>query len=146
MKVQRTETLVRRETPTTKDVKPSVLAGSMGRNPGGTAKGASNLLGKQEALELWGDLNMEEVLARGNMMRAFRRVKENKGSAGIDDMTVEELEVYLKAEWPRLRKELLEGTYRPQAVRRVMIPKPDGGQRPLGIPTVLDRLIQQAIH
>ena len=124
----------------------SAFAGSAGRNPGGTAKGASSPSGEQETLELWGDLNMEEVLTRENMSRALKRVKGNKGSAGVDEMTVEELESYLKAQWPGIRKELLEGEYKPKAVRRVKIPKPDGGERALGIPTVLDRLIQQAVH
>jgi len=146
MKVQRTVTLMKRETPTTKDVKPSALTGGKGRNPVGTVQSASNSLGEQETLELWGDLNMEEVLTRENMSRALKRVKENKGAAGVDRMTVEELEPYLKEEWPRIRKELLEGRYKPTAVLRVKIPKPDGGERPLGIPTVVDRLIQQAIH
>lgn len=137
---------MKRETPTTKDVKPSALAGGKGRNPIGTVQSASNSLGEQGTLELWGDLNMEEVLTRENMSKALKRVKENKGAAGVDGMAVEELESYLKAEWPRIRKELLEGRYKPTAVLRVMIPKPDGGERPLGIPTVVDRLIQQAIH
>jgi RNA-directed DNA polymerase len=89
---------------------------------------------------------MEEVLSRGNMSLALKRVKANKGAAGVDEMTVDDLGPYLQAEWPRIRKELLEGRYKPKAVRRVMIPKPDGGERPLGIPTVVDRLIQQALH
>jgi RNA-directed DNA polymerase len=122
------------------------LAGGKGRNPIGTEQSASNSLGEQGTLELWGDLNMEEVLTRENMSQAFKRVKENKGVAGVDDMTVDELEPYLKEEWPRIRKELLEGRYKPKAVLRVKIPKPDGGERPLGIPTVVDRLIQQAMH
>jgi RNA-directed DNA polymerase len=89
---------------------------------------------------------MEEVLTRENMSRALKRVKENKGVAGVDEMTVDDLEPYLKQEWPRIRKELLEGRYMPKAVLRVKIPKADEGERPLGIPTVVDRLIQQAIH
>jgi RNA-directed DNA polymerase len=121
-------------------------SGHTGRNPGGTVGGASSSLGKQESLELWGDLKMEEVLTRENLSRALKRVKENKGAAGVDEMTVDDLESYLRREWPRLRKELLEGRYKPKAVRRVMIPKVDGGQRALGIPTVVDRLIQQALH
>ena len=86
------------------------------------------------------------MLASENMKRALRRVRENKGAAGIDEMGVEELEPYLKQEWPRIRKELLESRYEPKAVRRVVIPKADGGERLLGIPTVIDRFIQQAIH
>ena len=125
---------------------PSTSAEGRGRNSQGTATGASSLPGKQYALELWGDPDMEEVLSRGNMSVAMKQVKANKGAAGVDGMTVDDLEPYLKAEWPRIRKELLEGRYKPQAVRRVMIPKADGGERGLGIPTVIDRLIQQAIH
>ncbi len=145
-KVQRTMTLVRRGTPTMNGTNPSTSAEGRGRNSPGTATGASSLPGKQHTLELWGDPDMEEVLSRGNMSLALKRVKANKGAAGVDEMTVDDLEPYLQAEWPRIRKELLEGRYKPMAVRRVMIPKPDGGERPLGIPTVIDRLIQQAAH
>lgn len=88
---------------------------------------------------------MERVLERGNLFQALRRVGENGGSAGADAMTVEALASYLKRYWPEIRRRLLEGTYRPQPVRRVAIPKPGGGRRVLGIPTVLDRLIQQAL-
>ena len=89
---------------------------------------------------------LEEVLRRENMLSALRRVRSNKGAPGIDGMTVEELVPYLKMEWPRIREQLLEGTYQPMPVRQVEIPKPNGkGKRPLGIPTVLDRMIQQAI-
>jgi RNA-directed DNA polymerase len=89
---------------------------------------------------------LEEVLRRENMLSALRRVRTNNGAPGIDGMTVEELVPYLKMEWPRIREELLKGTYEPTSVRQVEIPKPNGkGNRPLGIPTVLDRMIQQAI-
>src|SRR5713226_6104659 len=88
---------------------------------------------------------MEEVCGRENCQRALRRVKANKGSAGIDGMKVSELPGYLKQHWPALREQLLSGTYQPHPVRRVEIEKPDGGMRKLGIPTVLDRLIQQAV-
>ena len=88
---------------------------------------------------------MEEVCARENCLQALKRVKSNKGSAGIDNMTVEELPGYLKGHWPAIREQLLSGTYKPQPVRRVEIPKPDGGVRQLGIPTVLDRMVQQAV-
>src|SRR5580693_1892022 len=88
---------------------------------------------------------MEEVCQRENCWQAYKRVKANKGSPGIDGMTVGELSGYLKQHWPSLREQLLRGTYQPQPVRRVEIPKPDGGVRKLGIPTVLDRLIQQAV-
>ena len=88
---------------------------------------------------------MEEVCDRENLLRALRRVKSNKGSPGIDGMKVGELPGYLKQHWPAIREPLLNGTYKPQPVRRVEIPKPDGGMRQLGIPTVLDRFIQQAV-
>jgi RNA-directed DNA polymerase len=88
---------------------------------------------------------MEEVCERENLKRALQRVKANKGSPGIDGMTVEELPGYLAQHWPAVREQLLSGTYRPRPVRRVEIPKPEGGVRKLGIPTVLDRFIQQAV-
>src|SRR5712692_8043282 len=88
---------------------------------------------------------MEEVGERGNCWQAYKRVKANKGSPGIDGMKVGELSGYLKQHWPSIRKQLLRGTYQPQPVRRVEIPKPDGGVRKLGILTVLDRFIQQAV-
>jgi RNA-directed DNA polymerase len=88
---------------------------------------------------------MEEVCERENCQQALRRVKANKGSPGIDGMRVEELPGYLKQHWPALRDQLLSGTYQAQPVRRVEIEKPDGGMRKLGIPTVLDRFIQQAV-
>ena len=88
---------------------------------------------------------MERVLSRPNMQRALKRVRRNKGSAGIDGMTVDELPQWLKEHWPDVRERLLSGTYEPSAVRRAVIPKPGGGERELGIPTVLDRLIQQAL-
>jgi RNA-directed DNA polymerase len=88
---------------------------------------------------------MERVVERGNLARALKRVRKNKGSPGVDGLTVDELPAYLKQHWPRLREELLTGRYQPSAVQRVEIPKPDGGVRTLGIPTVLDRFIQQAV-
>ena len=88
---------------------------------------------------------MQRVLARPNLMRALKRVRRNKGSAGIDGMTVDELPDWLKEHWPRVREELLAGSYQPTPVRRATLPKPDGGERKLAIPTVLDRLIQQAL-
>ena len=88
---------------------------------------------------------MEEVCGRRNLWAALERVQANKGSPGVDGMTVEKLPHYLKEHWPAIRAQLLAGTYRPQPVKRVEIPKPDGGVRKLGIPTVLDRFIQQAI-
>src|ERR1039457_2749036 len=84
---------------------------------------------------------MEEVCERENLKRALQRVKANKGSPGIDGMTVEELPGYVAQHWPVIREQLLRGTYEPKPVKRVEIPKPDGGVRKLGIPTVLDRLV-----
>ena len=89
---------------------------------------------------------MSAVLERGNMMRAYERVLRNKGAPGVDGMTVGELKLYLKAGWPEIREQLREGRYEPLPVRKVEIPKPGGGQRMLGIPSVQDRLIQQALH
>ncbi len=88
---------------------------------------------------------MEEVCERENLKEALRRVKANQGSAGVDGMTVGGISDYLKQHWPAIREQLLSGTYEPKPVRRVEIPKPDGGVRKLGIPTVLDRFIQQAV-
>jgi RNA-directed DNA polymerase len=91
-------------------------------------------------------LLMEEIVKRENLRRALQRVRQNKGSPGIDGMTVRKLPGYLKKHWPRIREQLLAGTYQPQPVKRTEIPKPDGGGiRKLGIPTVLDRFVQQAI-
>ena len=87
----------------------------------------------------------ERILERANLFAALKRVKENGGAPGIDGMTVAELPAYLKAHWLDIRAQLDAGSYQPQPVRRVEIPKPDGGVRLLGIPTVLDRLIQQAM-
>src|SRR5579863_4686726 len=88
---------------------------------------------------------MEAVCERENLKEALRRVKANQGSAGVDGMTVGGITDYLKQQWPDIREQLLNGTYEPRPVRRVEIPKPDGGVRKLGISTVLDRLIQQAV-
>jgi RNA-directed DNA polymerase len=88
---------------------------------------------------------MEEVVRTENLKRALKRVCDNKGSPCIDEMTVDELKDYLNAHWPEIREQLLEGHYMPQPVKQVQIPKPGGGIRMLGIPTVLDRFIQQAL-
>jgi RNA-directed DNA polymerase len=92
-----------------------------------------------------GERLMEEVCEQENCKQALARVKANKGSPGVDGMTVHDLPGHLKQHWPAIREQLLSGTYVPQPVRRVEIPKPDGGVRKLGIPTVLDRFIQQAV-
>ena len=86
-----------------------------------------------------------QALTRENLALAWKRVKANAGSAGIDGLSVGETAAYLKTHWPRLKQELLEGRYRPAPVRRVQIPKAGGGTRELGIPTATDRLIQQAL-
>src|ERR1700744_272118 len=88
---------------------------------------------------------LEQILDRRNIERALEQVTRNKGAAGIDGMQTEDLRAYLKDNWQSLRAEILEGSYKPSAVRKVEIPKPNGGKRMLGIPTVLDRLLQQAI-
>lgn len=89
---------------------------------------------------------MERVVERSNMQRAYSRVKQNKGAPGVDGMSVKQLGGFLRAHWPVIKERLLEGSYKPKPVKRVAIPKTSGGLRPLGIPTVLDRLIQQALH
>lgn len=88
---------------------------------------------------------LEEILGKENMTKAFKRVKANKGACGIDGMEVEELQAHMNKHWSTIKTKLLEGKYIPSAVREVEIPKPNGGMRRLGIPTVTDRLIQQAI-
>lgn len=92
-----------------------------------------------------GQALLEQALARGNMQRAWKRVKANKGAAGVDGMDIVQTGQYLTTVWPVIREQLRAGTYRPSPVRRVGIPKPDGSERELGIPTVVDRLIQQAL-
>jgi len=99
------------------------------------------IAGKPEPKE---DL-LERIMARENMLLAWKRVKANKGAAGMDGMTVEDFMAYAREHWASIREAIRAGTYQPRPVKRVEIPKPTGGLRPLGIPTVLDRLIQQAI-
>jgi len=88
---------------------------------------------------------LEQALTRENLVLAWKRVRANAGSAGVDGLTVEQTAERLKVHWPSVKEQLLAGQYRPNPVRRVQIPKPDGGVRELGIPTVTDRLIQQAL-
>ncbi len=92
-----------------------------------------------------GSTLLEAMLTRGNLQRAWKRVKANKGAAGVDGLDIDQTGQQLRTAWPLIREQLLRGTYRPSPVRRVTIPKPDGGERELGIPTVTDRLIQQAL-
>ena len=112
--------------------------------PGSEGTEAAAVESRTESSALTARL-MEEVCERNNLKVALRRVERNKGGPGVDGMTVEELRGYLRESWSEIREELLSGRYRPQAVKRVEIPKPAGGVRKLGIPTVLDRFIQQAI-
>ena len=88
---------------------------------------------------------MEEVLRPGNLKAAYERVVRNGGAGGVDGRTVDDLKEQLRTDWPRIREQLLSGTYKPNPVRKVKIPKPGGGKRTLGIPTVMDRMIQQAL-
>jgi len=131
--------------PITEDENSSTSTGGRGRNSRLSAAGASNFTASHDNSELRENQLMEEVLTKENMTKAMKRVEQNQGAAGIDDMTVGELKAYLKQEWPRIRSELLDERYRPKPVRKVMIPKTGGGERALGIPTVVDRLIQQTL-
>lgn len=121
-------------------------SGERGRNPRESGRGASKVTATRSRSGSGSLRLMEAVVERENMMLAYKRVVANKGSAGVDGMRVEDLKSYLISNWPRIREELLEGRYQPQPVLRVEIPKPAGGMRQLGIPTVLDRLIQQAMN
>ncbi len=132
--------------PITEDENSLTSPGNKQRNCLWLEAGASKSTVSQEHSEPRENQLMGEVLTKENMAKAIKRVEANKGAAGVDDMAISELKSYLKQEWPRIRGELLEGRYRPKPVRRVMIPKIGGGERALGIPTVVDRLIQQAVH
>jgi len=101
--------------------------------------------GPRHGNERTGSALLRVALTRENLQAAFKRVRANKGAAGVDGLDIDQTSRYLVTAWPGIREELLAGTYRPSPVRRVMIPKPDGSQRELGIPTVTDRLIQQAL-
>ena len=120
--------------PETGTVKP---AKETGRDEAPLVCGKDEGLGREDLLA--------QVLSRENMVLAWKRVEANKGSAGVDGLTIEQTAEGLKTQWPKIREGLQSGHYRPQAVRRVEIPKPGGGVRELGIPTVVDRLIQQAL-
>src|ERR1051325_10575470 len=114
--------------------------------PRDSVEGTETLMVKRTAESMANSKQlMEAVCERKNCKQALARVKRNKGSAGIDGMTVEQLPAHLKQHWLTIREQLLSGTYKPSPVKRVEIPKPDGGMRQLGIPTVLDRFIQQAV-
>ena len=125
--------------------------GSPGRNAGGRGEADPEVVrdeartARDEAGSPGRDGLLAQALARANMEVAWKRVKSNRGSAGVDGLSIAETADYLRTHWPRIRESLLDGNYRPLPVRRVQIPKPDGGVRELGIPTVTDRLIQQAL-
>jgi RNA-directed DNA polymerase len=125
---------------------PETSSGDCGRKPRRLDGGASGVPAVRGNFPPKANDLMLAVVERKNLQQALLRVERNKGAPGIDKMPVESLRSYLIKHWPRIKEELLKGTYRPQPVRRVEIPKPGGGKRMLGIPTVLDRLIQQAIH
>lgn len=127
------------------EISGAALPGSGRKSPGG-GDGASKVTATREPSCPENSQLMEAVVERENMKAAWRRVKGNKGAAGVDGMTVDDTHLYLREKWPCIRVELLEGNYRPCPVRQVEIPKPGGGMRQLGIPTVQDRLIQQALH
>lgn len=125
--------------------------GKLGRTGAGGGEAASEAVSDEAAparhaqTDCGVDDLLGQALTRENMARAWKRVRANKGSAGVDGRTVLDTGEYLKSAWPDIRKALLDGSYRPEPVRRVGIPKPGGGVRELGIPTVVDRLIQQAL-
>ena len=136
MKAQRAENPVE---------KPESSRKESARNAQGTGMDASACTARTGNPERWVHL-LERAVERSNMQLAYKRVKANHGAAGIDGMNVEDLHDYLCKNWLHIKEQLLNGTYEPQPVRGVQIPKPNGGVRQLGIPTAVDRLIQQAIH
>jgi RNA-directed DNA polymerase len=125
---------------------PDSKPGGSGRKLRDNGVGASSVTARRTSDCRDSEKMMEAVVERENMIAALRRVVGNKGEPGVDGMTVEELEPYLNEHWARIKSELLEDRYQPNAVLAVEIPKPDGGTRKLGIPTVVDRVIGQAIH
>jgi group II intron reverse transcriptase/maturase len=126
------------------------MPASAGRIAGGRGEASSKAVSdearstRQESEDAGRGL-LAQALARENMQRAWKRVKANKGAAGVDGLDIAQTREHLKHAWPSIRRRLMDGTYKPQPVRRVGIPKPDGSERELGIPTVTDRLIQQAL-
>jgi RNA-directed DNA polymerase len=120
--------------------------GGWGETPNLVRKGTEAHVAKRNSESLaMEERLMEEVCQRENLEIAWKRVRENKGSAGVDGMTIEQAVFYLREHWLEIREQLLSGTYKPQPVKRVEIPKPDGGIRKLGVPCIVDRLIQQAL-
>jgi len=125
---------------------PESAAGSSRRNRRDSASGASNVTAVKRNVDPSEQRMLEEVVERQNMRAAYQQVKRNAGAPGIDGMSVEDLGPHLREEWQRIKEALLGERYEPQPVKRVEIPKPGGGVRRLGIPTVVDRLIRQALH
>lgn len=126
---------------------PGATPEDSGRNPQEHGRGAASVTGRKDLS--WPEAAtglMEDVVSRGNMMAAYSRVVSNRGAPGVDGMSVSALKGHLQENWLSIKEALLAGSYTPQPVRKVEIPKPGGGQRMLGIPTVVDRLIQQALH
>jgi len=127
--------------------RPDAMPEGSGRNPPVAGGGVPSVTARREDFCAETDDMMEAVVERENMRRAYRRVVGNKGAPGVDGMCTGELHGYLQKNWARIKGELLAGRYQPQPVLRVEIPKPGGrGMRKLGIPVVVDRLVQQAIH
>lgn len=126
--------------------KPESHSEGSGRKSRGYEQGASSSAARRENVSPEAEQMMEAVVARENLLRAYSQVMSNKGSAGVDGMTVDQLKPYLQQHWVEIKEDLLGDQYRPQPVRSVEIEKPGGGMRQLGIPTVVDRLIQQALH
>lgn len=130
-----------------REVKALEANGGKGRrnHSGSTLSVIHPTSGRKESMESTTEL-MEQLVAQPNMLEAYKRVTRNKGAAGVDNISTEELKKYLQEKWSKVKEELLTGTYQPKQVRRVEIPKPNGGIRKLGIPCVIDRLIQQALN
>ena len=122
-----------------------LLPRGWGETPSATQSGEAGRARHEDERSGTTGLLMEQAVTRENAMEAFKRVRRNKGSPGIDGMPVDQLEPYLREHWAAIREQLLAGTYQPSAVRRQLIPKSSGGMRELGIPTVLDRFVQQLV-
>ena len=117
----------------------------VGRGESASGSGSDEARRPRYGLESTGSTLLLAALTRENLQRALKRVRANKGVAGVDGLDIDQTVVHLRTAWLAIREQLLSGTYRPSPVRRVTIPKPEGGERELGIPTVTDRLIQQAL-
>jgi RNA-directed DNA polymerase len=117
----------------------------VGRGESASGSGSDEARRPRYGLESTGSALLLAALTRENLQRALKRVRANKGVAGVDGLDIDQTVAHLRTAWPAIREQLLSGTYRPSPVRRVTIPKPEGGERELGIPTVTDRLIQQAL-